>query len=341
VLAYFDDSRVVLTLDAGGSKLEFNAMQAGRGLLTPIRTAVRADDLESCLAQIRAGFEQVNDATGKRAVAISFAFPGPADYEAGVILTPPNMPAFRAVPLGSMLQDRFRLPVFINNDGALFASGEAMGGLLPWVNERSSKKYRNLLGFTVGTGFGGGLCIGGRLLRGDNSSAAAVWALRHRDDRGAVVEEGVSVRGLQRAFAESSGAPAPGAREIEAIAMGRAPGDRSAALAAFRRLGELAGDAIASALCVADGLVAIGGGLSAASRLLVPALIGELNARLRCRGAEVGRLEVKAFDLDDPEGFAAFLREPGKRTGVGVSRLGTGAAVALGAYAFALEQLDS
>jgi glucokinase len=87
--------------------------------------------------------------------------------------------------------------------------------------------------------------------------------------------------------------------------------------------------------------VAIGGGLSAASRLILPALIRELNGKLRCRGALVHRLEVRAFDLDDPEGFAAFLREPGKRTGVAVSRLGTSGASALGAYVFALEQLDS
>ena len=55
----------------------------------------------------------------------------------------------------------------------------------------------------------------------------------------------------------------------------------------------------------------------------------------------MNRLEARAFDLDDPDAFSTFLREPGKRTGVAVTRLGTSAAAALGAYAFALEQLDS
>jgi glucokinase len=71
----------------------------------------------------------------------------------------------------------------------------------------------------------------------------------------------------------------------------------------------------------------------------------------------VPRLELSAFDLDDPAGLAQFLRagaravrvpgsdrtvpyHPHKRTGVGRSRLGTSAAVSLGAYAFALDQLD-
>jgi glucokinase len=340
-MTFSDDGRIVLTLDAGGSKLEFNALQGGRVLVPPVRMPARGDDLDAGLAQIRSGFEQVHEATGRRAAAISFGFPGPADYEAGIILAPPNLPAFRDVPLASMLRERFRLPVFINNDGALFTAGEAVGGLLAWVNERSAKQYRNLLGFTLGTGFGGGVCIGGRLVRGDNSSAGEVWSLRHRDDRGAVADEGVSIRGLQRAFAEAAGAPAPGPREIEAIALGRVAGNREAALSAFRRLGEVAGDAIASALCVVDGLVVVGGGLSAASRLFLPSLVRELNGQLRCREAAVDRLEVRAFDLDDPDGVAGFLREPGKRTGVAVSRLGTSAAAALGAYVFALDQLDS
>jgi hypothetical protein len=50
---------------------------------------------------------------------------------------------------------------------------------------------------------------------------------------------------------------------------------------------------------------------------------------------------LAAFDLDDTEGLSAFLREPGKRTGVAMTRLGTNAAAVLGAYVFALEQLDS
>ena len=52
----------------------------------------------------------------------SFAFPGPADYPAGIIGDLAEYPAFRGgVALGPMLAERFGLPTFINNDGDLFA----------------------------------------------------------------------------------------------------------------------------------------------------------------------------------------------------------------------------
>jgi glucokinase len=104
--------------------------------------------------------------------------------------------------------------------------------------------------------------------------------------------------------------------------------------------------------------VVIGGGLSDAAPLFMPALIAELNGHLRALdGRMIARLELSAFDLDDPRGREEFLRPgarevlvPGstrkvsyqgdKRTGVGRSRLGTSAAISLGAYAFALARLD-
>jgi glucokinase len=364
--ALAQDRRIVLTLDAGGTSFRFNAIQGGRLLLEPLRVATAAADLSACLEQLAAGFAAVQRAVGGEAVAISFAFPGPADYAAGIIGDLPNLTGFRGgVPLGPMLEARFGLPVFVNNDGALFTYGEALGGLLPWVNGAlaaagSARRHRNLAGFTLGTGFGGGLVIDGRLVRGDTSTAAQVWKLRHRDERRCFVEEGVSIRAVRRAYAEGAGiavedAPAP--KEIGAIAEGRAPGDAAAARAAFEALGRVAGDAIAQVLTVIDGLAVIGGGLSAAAPLFLPALLAEVNGTLEWYdGRPTPRLLMYACDLSGAEGAAALFGdgpvalpvvgarrevayEAEKRTGIGLTRLGTTEATALGAYAFALERL--
>ena len=123
---------IVMTLDAGGTNLVFSAMQGGKEITEPIKLPTITDDLEACLASLRSGFEQVRDSLEKAPSAISFAFPGPADYEAGIIGDLPNFPAFRGgVPLGPYLEECFGIPVFINNDGNLFAYGEALGGMLP------------------------------------------------------------------------------------------------------------------------------------------------------------------------------------------------------------------
>jgi glucokinase len=357
------DSRIVLTLDAGGTTFVYNAVQGGRELLEPLRMPSHGDDLPACLEGLCAGFGQIHEATGKQAVAISFAFPGPADYAAGIIGDLGNLPAFRGgVALGPMLADRFGLPVFLNNDGDLFAYGEALGGLLPEVNAQleaagSPKRYRNLLGFTFGTGFGGGLVHDGRLVRGDNGAAGEVWLLRHRDHRDAFAEEGVSIRAVRRVYAGLAKVDLAAVPEPKALAELAAKGD-GAAREAFATLGRVAGDAIAHALTLFDGLVVLGGGLSGAAPHFLPSLLAELNGQLHgLSGGTVDRLELKAFDLEDSKGLAAFLAgdlrqvavpglghtvpyDPLKRTGVGLSRLGTNAAVSLGAYAFALSELD-
>ena len=161
MMRIFDDRRVVLTLDAGGTKFAFNAMRGGRLLLDPLALPSLADDLDASLGQLRKGFDAVFAATGREAAALSFAIPGPADYRSGIIGELVNLPGFEGgLALGPMLEDRYGLPVFINNDGDLFAYGEALGGLLPWVNQRlaeagDQRRFRNLIGFTLGTGLVG------------------------------------------------------------------------------------------------------------------------------------------------------------------------------------------
>jgi glucokinase len=361
-----DDGRIVLTLDAGGTNLVFSAIAGGREVVPPLALPARGDRLDACLEQIVTGFARVRDAAPGRAAALSFAFPGPADYPAGIIGDLGNLPGFRGgVPLGPMLEERFGLPVYINNDGDLFAYGEALHGLLPevnrWLGEAGSpKRYRNLLGVTLGTGFGGGIVQAGELYRGDNSAAGEIWLIRNKLDAHSYAEEGASHRAVRRSYAQAAGLPlaaAPDPREIAAIASGAAPGDRAAAREAFRRLGEVAGDAIANALTLLDALVVVGGGLAAAAPHFLPALVGQLNSRLSTpEGAELPRLELTAFNLEDDTGRAGFLAgrtatiavpgttrrvpyDPQKRTGVGLSRLGASRAVALGAYAFALDLL--
>ena len=146
-----NDRRIVMTLDAGGTNFVFTAIRQGVELVDPITLPAVADNLDLCLQTLVEGFRRVRQQLPEPPVAISFAFPGPADYEAGIIGDLPNFPAFRGgVPLGPFLQSQFGVPVFINNDGNLFAYGEAMMGILPEVNQRlasmgSPKRFKNLL----------------------------------------------------------------------------------------------------------------------------------------------------------------------------------------------------
>jgi glucokinase len=258
------------------------------------------------------------------------------------------------------------VPVFISNDGDLFALGEAIAGFLPYVNSlleqaESPRRYRNLLGATFGTGFGAGIVRDGRLLEGDNSAAGEINRLRNRLVPAWTVEESVSVRGVRRVYCRETGvteSECPSPEEINEIGLGRSEGDRAAAQRAFEELAVVAGDALASASSLVDGLVVIGGGLSLGHRLFMKRLVREMNAPYDTTvGGRVERFESRAYNLESPEDRAAFLRgdvremevpfssrtvvfDAAKSIGVGVSRLGTARAVSVGAYTLALSRID-
>lgn len=81
---YRKDKRVVMTLDAGGTNFVFSAVQGDREIVEPIRHPSNADNLVNCLSTIERGFNEVRAKLDVAPAAISFAFPGPADYAAGI-----------------------------------------------------------------------------------------------------------------------------------------------------------------------------------------------------------------------------------------------------------------
>ncbi len=367
-MAYNTDSRIVMTLDAGGTNFVFNAVQAEKEILNPVQLPAKGKDLDEILNNITKGFNIVKGSIKHKPVAISFAFPGPADYENGIIGDLQNLPSFRkGVALGPMLEEIFGIPVFINNDGDLFAYGEAISGLLPDINRKleeagNPKRYRNLLGLTFGTGFGGGIVSRGELFLGDNSAQGEINRMRNGTYKQWDAEESVSIRGIKREYAHYSGinlASTPDPKEICEIGMGKKKGNQQAAISTFEAFAVTAGDAIANAVTLIDGLVVIGGGLSGAYPLFLPKLVEEMNKAFDTyTGPPIERLEINAFNLEDDAGLKGFLEnssttvavpfsskkalyDPIKKTGVGVTRLGTSLAVSIGAYAFALHRLDS
>ena len=105
---YENDKRVVLTLDAGGTNFVFSAIRGNKQIVRPIGMPSASDDLDRCLSTLVAGFDAVIKELDTAPVAVSFAFPGPADYKNGVIGgNLPNFPSFRGgVALGPFLQHR-------------------------------------------------------------------------------------------------------------------------------------------------------------------------------------------------------------------------------------------
>ena len=362
---YDHDNRIVLTLDAGGTNMVFSAIQGNVEIVEPYCLPAYPDDLQKCLNTLIDGFTHIRNLLPKAPVAISFAFPGPADYKNGIIHDLPNFPSFRGgIPLGPFLEEHFHIPVFINNDGNLFAYGEALAGALPTLNEQLKKRgyckeYRNLIGVTFGTGFGSGVVINNHLLNGDNDCGGDVWVFRNKLYPDKIAEESVSRRAITRVYNEYAAVQdetlTP--NDIFRIAEGEIQGDRQAAIRSFAQLGEVAGDVIAHLLTFGDGIVVIGGGIIGAAKYIMPALIGELRSSLSTfSGDNLSRLQMEVVDAQDEDNLKqAGLEEgreieipntnkkinynPHKKTFIMTTSIGTSTAISLGAYAYALHQL--
>lgn len=365
-MKFENDKRTVMTLDAGGTNLVFTAFAANEQVIDEIRIPTSADNLDIMLDSLVDGFNQVKSKLNYEPVAISFAFPGPSDYPNGIIGDLQNLPCFRGgVALGPYLEEKFKIPVYINNDGDLYAYGEALAGFLPEINKKledvgSPKRFNNLLGLTLGTGFGAGIVRNNNLYIGDNSAAGEIWLLRNKLYPNYNIEESASIRGVKKTYAKESGidfSDVPEPKDIFEIAKGLKKGNKEAAIKAFKEMAIATGDAISNAATLLDSLIVIGGGLSGASEIFLPFLIDEMNSDFEFEGNKFRRLAQSVYNLEVEDDLNKFLigktreiniigtdrtikYDPEQKVGVGISKIGTSKAISLGAYSFALSMLD-
>ncbi|MBN2639595.1 MAG: ROK family protein [Bacteroidales bacterium] len=352
--------KVIFSLDAGGTNLVFSAIENGKPLPQIHSIPTGSKSLDEFISKLVKGFSGLQEKLNVQPSAISFCFPGPADYEAGIIGKLENLPFFTGgTPLAKMLEHHFLVPVFINNDGDLFALGEALGGLLPEINKHSEKQYKNLLGVTLGTGFGGGIVHKGSLFSGDNSAGGEINRSFNYLNPDQSVEEVLSIRGIQHMYAKVSGldfSKVPEPRKIYELGMKQgAEGEK--AREAWRQFGVVLGEMLANAVTLTDSCVVVGGGLSGAHQLFLPAAVERMNGSfVKADGSKLDRMETNAYNWEDEQCRKDFLKDdsirlqvpntnltqayyPKKKVAVGISKLGTSEAVAVGAYAFAAKKL--
>lgn len=107
-------------------------------------------------------------------VALSVSIGGPLDVLQGIIMSPPHLPEWRDVRLKQILSARFGLPVYVEHDGNAGALAEFYFG--------AGMGLRNIIFLTMGTGFGGGLILNGRLYRGTSDVAGEFGHVRIAED---------------------------------------------------------------------------------------------------------------------------------------------------------------
>jgi glucokinase len=299
-------------VDVGGTKVAFATLERG-SLGEPHVEPTNTKSADALLDQLVGGIEQVR---GDNARAVGIGVPSVVEFATGRIRYSVNIP-LADLPLRKMLSDRIGLPVYVENDASCAGLAEAYDG--------DRLVCPDLVMFTVGTGVGGGLVLGGKLYRGVTGAAPEIGhqmiGLDLRDGAPQPSEKFPQPGSLE---ALASGTELDRlalrlARERPQSALGRALSENGevsgrdvveaahegddAACHALRILGERLGVGIANAINIFDPReVVIGGGVSAAGTLLLdparesarrftlPGVGTETTIRLARRGPEAGVL---------------------------------------------------
>ena len=106
-----NNSPIIFILDAGGTGFKFSAVRDGREIIEPFTIPSAAPTLEEVLKKLITGFHECETRCDAKAAAISFCFPGPADYPNGIIGDLENLPSFKGgVALKAMLETNSKCP---------------------------------------------------------------------------------------------------------------------------------------------------------------------------------------------------------------------------------------
>ncbi|MDQ0200297.1 ROK family protein [Neobacillus ginsengisoli] len=108
--------------------------------------------------------------TWKDIAAVGISCGGPLDSRNGVILSPPNLLGWDNVPIVDYFQERFHVPVAIQNDANACALAEWKWG--------AGKGTNHMIFLTFGTGLGAGLIFNGQLYNGASGMAGEVGHIR-------------------------------------------------------------------------------------------------------------------------------------------------------------------
>jgi glucokinase len=158
----------LIGVDLGGTNVRAGLVKNGR------IAALKSRAISSGAAQnvvIEEIFETIAAVLqpGVRGIGIGV----PSLVHDGVVFTPNNIPSWQKVPLKKILEKRFNLPVFVDNDANCFALGELYFGV--------GRGYENLVGIIIGTGLGSGVVIHGKLYSGSNGGAGEIGNITYKE----------------------------------------------------------------------------------------------------------------------------------------------------------------
>jgi glucokinase len=258
----------VIGIDLGGTAIKLGRFNVSGDCLQeltgptpqPATPAAVADAMAQAVATVDPDHQ---------AKAIGLGTPGPADAAGRVARVAINLQGWQDVPIADWLEEKTGLPTVVANDANCAGLGEV------WLG--AGKAYQDAIMLTLGTGVGGAIILNGKLFVGRKGTAGELGLITldpeghpcNSGNRGSL-EQHCSVQAIRR---ETGLTPAELAE--------KARGGDGAAISYWQTYGRNLGCALASLVYVlTPEAVILGGGISAAADLFLPATLAELKTRV-------------------------------------------------------------
>lgn len=243
------DKQKIIGIDIGATKIHIGLVQDGNIIDEEKFATPTHAPKEQIIAEIVNGIEKLNDPD---VYGIGIGVPGLVDEENGIIHDVQNIPSWKKIYLKDHLENYFDKPVAITNDANTFVLGEKIYG--------KAKGFKNLVGLTLGTGFGSGIIIDSHLYSGTLSSAGELGGIPYLNH---TIEDYCSGKFFQDQFGMEGS-------EVHELAK---KGDANA-LNIFRQYGEHLGNAIKLILfTLSPQAILLGGSISGCYPLFKDAML--------------------------------------------------------------------
>lgn len=165
-----DQKKNVIGVDMGGTKILAGTIQS-QHITRDCKIPTPANESELIVVNaLITAIEQVFDDSCE---GIGIGVPSVVETEKGIVYDVLAIPSWKEVHLKEQLELHFRKPVFINNDSNCFALGEKYFG--------KGKKFKNLVGITLGTGLGAGIIVNHKLYNGANCGAGEFGCIPYKE----------------------------------------------------------------------------------------------------------------------------------------------------------------
>lgn len=187
-----------ICLDVGGTKVLGAIFNENDEIIYRLKKRSKSggegsQDVEKVIVSVVEEMIKESGIDKKELNAIASCAPGVIDQDNGIVVFTPNLP-WRNYDIRASMEKKFGVPFYVGNDVNLGVLGEYKFG--------AAKGYKNIVGFFVGTGMGGGLILNGELFTG-NQFKGAEYGHMILDPEGPLCNCGQ--RGCLEAFSSKQG----------------------------------------------------------------------------------------------------------------------------------------